>query len=132
MNCRHAAGLGLLGWYLMVPLPPRRRGPPSWGDYFADLFRRTNSFSDWKIVESFDSATDCEKADPPLRVLSSRPRPGGVAGRAGVSLGHPAPTGSRFATSALTDPLARSPLTSRPALPNSLREPSTCPPRGAS
>ncbi len=61
MTSRHAAALALVGWYLMVPLPPEKTPSPSWGDYFADLFRRTNSFSDWKIVESFDSATDCEK-----------------------------------------------------------------------
>ena len=61
MNSRHVAALALLGWYLMVPLPPEKTPSPSWGDYFGDLFRRTNSFSDWRIVESFDSATDCEK-----------------------------------------------------------------------
>jgi spermidine/putrescine-binding protein len=61
MRSRHAAALALLGWYLMVPLPPEKTPSTSWGDYFADLFRRTNSFSDWRIVESFDSAIDCEK-----------------------------------------------------------------------
>jgi hypothetical protein len=61
MNYRHAAAFALLGWYLMVPLPPEKTPSPSWGDYFADLFRRTNSFSNWRIVESFDSANECEK-----------------------------------------------------------------------
>jgi hypothetical protein len=40
---------------------PREDAVPKLGDYFADLFRRTNSFSNWRIVESFDSANDCEK-----------------------------------------------------------------------
>jgi hypothetical protein len=49
MNYRHAAALALLGWYLMVRLPPEKTPSPSWGDYFAELFRRTNSFSDWAL-----------------------------------------------------------------------------------
>jgi len=44
MNSRHAAALALLGWDLMVPLLPEKMPSTSWGDHFADLFRRPIPF----------------------------------------------------------------------------------------
>jgi hypothetical protein len=50
MNLGHAAGLTLMGWYLIVPPYVR---PYRDSDLRAPL-------SQWKIVERFDTATACK------------------------------------------------------------------------
>jgi len=55
MKPRHAAALALIGWYLMTP--PMDMRPP------LDVTRvdRDAPLPRWGIVESFDSASACEK-----------------------------------------------------------------------
>jgi len=62
MKSRHAAALALVGWYLMVPPP---QSPPAALATNIDAineYRRMPQrlpISQWKTVESFDSADDC-------------------------------------------------------------------------
>jgi hypothetical protein len=53
LNCRHAAALALVGWFLMVP--PDFTGRPHSIDSAAPISR-------WTIVTSFNSADICKKA----------------------------------------------------------------------
>ena len=48
MNLRHAAALALVGWYLMVP-PISRQGE----------FLDNAPLSKWTLLDSMDSASDC-------------------------------------------------------------------------
>jgi hypothetical protein len=59
---RHAAALALVGWYLMMP-PPKLNGE-------ADL---QWSLSEWASLQSFDTATECERAKKELQLKHSRP-----------------------------------------------------------
>ena|ERR1700733_11703725 len=54
MNLRHAAALALVGWYLMLP-------PLKEKSVVADA-----PLSEWKMVEGFDTAHDCESANSSL------------------------------------------------------------------
>jgi hypothetical protein len=50
---RHATALALVGWYLMSPpLAPGRHGQ----------IEKSVLLSQWDILESFDSASECETA----------------------------------------------------------------------
>jgi hypothetical protein len=52
-HARHAAALAFVGWYLLAPAAyPATNGMLRW-DAAAPLSR-------WKVVKSFDSATQCE------------------------------------------------------------------------
>ena len=59
MNLRHAAALALVGWYLMAP-PTLSIGDTS--DIKSGRWRTKVSapVREWQILESFDSASDCE------------------------------------------------------------------------
>jgi hypothetical protein len=52
VSLRHAAALVLVGWYLMAPT--------AFNDN-AYMYDRSLPLSKWKILASFDSASDCEK-----------------------------------------------------------------------
>jgi hypothetical protein len=57
MNLRHAAALGLVGWYLML-LPLRVEGPAS--DPNPPVEADTKApLSEWKIILGFDTAEQC-------------------------------------------------------------------------
>jgi hypothetical protein len=64
MNLRHAAALGLLGWYLL--LPPYRsketRGPVALRSARAasEIFNFDAPLSKWEKKEPFESERDCE------------------------------------------------------------------------
>ncbi|MDO8431390.1 MAG: hypothetical protein Q7S58_03170 [Candidatus Binatus sp.] len=49
MKSRHAAALTLVGWYLMMPPADTKVG------LLLDA-----PFSDWRVVESFDTAAECK------------------------------------------------------------------------
>jgi len=53
MKLRHAAALGLVGWYLMIP--PRLGNAPNQFDDHAPLSR-------WFALRSHDAAHECEGA----------------------------------------------------------------------
>jgi hypothetical protein len=62
MNSRHAAALALLGWYLMAPPPAQKSEEVGLGESFYNFLRKADSFANWEILQSFDSAEQCEKA----------------------------------------------------------------------
>jgi hypothetical protein len=53
MSPRHAVALALVGWYLM--LPPRLHMRTARPTFSADAPLR-----EWKVVQPFDKATDCD------------------------------------------------------------------------
>jgi len=62
MNLRHAAALTLVGWYLM--LPPMNKGSV---DPYAPL-------SEWEVIGSSESASECEEAAEKFRVWAEAQR----------------------------------------------------------
>jgi hypothetical protein len=53
MKLRHAAGLTLVGWYLMAPPPfPHAKSPLALDD--------TLPLAQWKLINSFDTAAACK------------------------------------------------------------------------
>ena len=48
MRLRHAATLGLVGWYLLVPLTKDGR------------FDGSAPLTNWQVLKSFGSSSDCE------------------------------------------------------------------------
>ena len=63
MRCSEAFAVTLVGWYLMMPPPSKHVDEQSWSEYW---FGSSRSYSQWKIVQSFDSAVDCEAAKKAL------------------------------------------------------------------
>jgi hypothetical protein len=55
MKLRHATALALVGWYLIGPPLSKLTVEPS------------TPLSAWRILHTFDSAADCEKALPEYR-----------------------------------------------------------------
>ena len=68
MNPRHAAALALVGRYLMVP--------PRTSDVGPLTFDESAPLSKWKVVGSYDSASDCNegKKDTPKLLLQAADR----------------------------------------------------------
>ena len=57
MHLGHAAGLALVGWYLMVP---PNRSDRIWGWYY-EATGQERPLSDWEIIESYDSSASCQQ-----------------------------------------------------------------------
>ncbi len=57
MTARHAAALALVGWYLMVPPEHQDR---IWGWYYRATGQE-RPLSDWELIESYDSLSDCQQ-----------------------------------------------------------------------
>jgi len=62
-NLPHAAGIALVGWYLMAP-PPNSKGD----------VRFDAPLSLWEVQMSFDSAAGCERGRSKFRRWSERDR----------------------------------------------------------
>ena len=75
MKPRHAAALGLVGWFLMMPPIADRAYDISQ----PRVIEGSASFSDWVIKRAYDTAEECEKAREELRnrslpIVSKRTR----------------------------------------------------------
>jgi hypothetical protein len=67
MTLRHSAALTLVGWYLMIIANPPSR---VWGWWY-QITDEARPLSDWEIVQSFDSATDCRQVRQQFQQLAS-------------------------------------------------------------
>ena len=71
MNLRHAAALALVGWYLMAPPMLSTHDTPDikterwWAKIDAPI-------RDWQILQSLDSANDCEEMRAKIVMQSKR------------------------------------------------------------
>jgi hypothetical protein len=66
MTLRHSAALTLVGWYLMIIANPPSR---VWGWWY-QITDEARPLSDWEIVQSFDSATDCRQVRQQFQQLA--------------------------------------------------------------